>query len=92
MALHESVWDFLSSQLRGRPQLFEEIVRCVDKSRSSCWRELCYLLLMRDVFCLVLRFNGREVIFYSVKDGVDVVLVKGGLLVEVEQDVFFRLE
>ncbi|MBR9703107.1 hypothetical protein GOV10_03665 [Candidatus Woesearchaeota archaeon] len=81
--LFACVEDFLRSQLRGRPQTFEEIVLCVDKARSSCWREVNTLLLFGVVRIILLRFNGRECPFYTMRKDVEVSVVKGPVLVEV---------
>lgn len=81
--LFGSVEDFLSSQARGRPQTFEEIVLNVDKSRSSCWREVNTLLLFGLARIILLRFNGRECPFYTFRDDVEVSVVRGPVLVEV---------
>lgn len=80
---YASVREFLESHVRGRPQTFEEIVLNVDKARSSCWREVNTLLLYREVRIILLRFNGRECPFYTVRDDVEVGVVKGPVLVEV---------
>lgn len=78
-----TVREFLDSQVRGRPQTFEEIVHAVGKSRFSCWREVNSMLVYDEVNVLVLRFNGRECPFYTVRKDVGVELIKGGVLVEV---------
>jgi len=82
--VHKNVEDFLQSQVRGRPQTFEEIVQNVDKARSGCWREVNTLLLYGEVNIILLRFNGRECPFYTVRDDVEVGVVKGPVLVEVQ--------
>lgn len=84
MAGFLSVQEFLLSQARGRPQTFEEIVANVEKARSSCWREVNTLLLYGEVRVIILRFNGRECPFYTVRDDVEVAVVKGPVLVEVQ--------
>lgn len=81
-----SVEEFLLSQSSGRPQSFEEIVLNVEKSRSSCWREVNSLLLFGVVRIILLRFNGRECPFYTLRSDVEVSVVKGPVLVEVSAE------
>lgn len=81
---YASVRDFLQAQIRGRPQTFEEIVQNVEKARSSCWREVNTLLLYGDVRIILLRFNGRECPFYTMRNDVEVSVVKGPVMVEVK--------
>lgn len=81
-----NVRKFLDSQIRGRPQTFEEIVNNVDKARSSCWREVNTLLLYGEVQIILLRFNGRECPFYTLREDIKVEVVKGPMIVEVSAE------
>lgn len=71
-----SVREFLESQRRGRPQTFEEIAARVGKSRPRCAAELRSLILVGVAYVLVLRFNGRDCAFYTVREDVVVRVVK----------------
>lgn len=68
----ESVQDYLESQRRGRPQTLKEISLSVQKSEFATIRELNGLILRGIVRSHAVRFNNREVHFYTVRDDVTV--------------------
>lgn len=80
------------AQVRGRPQSFKELLFEVDKSRLSVARELNGLLLRGLVSVIVLRFNGRDCPFYTLRKDVTVGVVKGPQLFTIEGVVVVPLD
>lgn len=67
---YESVQDFLEAMRSGRPQTFKEIELSVAKGHLAIMRELDRLILSGDVRTVLVRFNGKRVPFYTVRDDV----------------------
>jgi hypothetical protein len=75
---YDSVEDYLESQRKGRPQTLKEISLSVNKSEFACIRELNGLILKRHVNVLTVRFNGKSVPFYTVRENVSIEMVRNG--------------
>lgn len=73
---YDSVFEFLDSQRRGRPQTYEEITYRVKKARRNVVKELNGLMVRGMICTIIVRFNNREVPFYTVRQRVIVSIVK----------------
>lgn len=74
---YENVEAYLEAQRRGRPQSFEEIRLKVNKHHWAVARELSTLVLYGKVRVIVLRFNGRDCAFYTMRKDVKIDIIKG---------------
>lgn len=72
---YDSVYGFLESQRRTRPYTFEEISGRVDKSPRNVIREINTLLVRRMISVVRVRFDNREVPFYTIRQRVVVTIV-----------------